>query len=271
MKRYAVLGFPLKFCLTTPVFNGLFRALDMEAECETREVTPEGLSQVMTELREGKLSGLVLTRPHKTPALFYLDEVSEEATLLNAVNEVVRLSNGKVKGDNTDWMGVIRACQRMMPELGGKHILVLGAGGAARAAAYGFQKEKARISIWNRTPERAKAFAEQIGAEWVENLSRWEGHPDIIINATDAANSDRQSTLVPYPIWQKVQIALDAVYGKTSLFLEEAKASHIPHVLAGEIWFMEQSERVFEFLTGVTPSRDLLEDLIRESQVIQKT
>ena len=269
MKHYAVIGCPLKFCLSAPVFNGAFKALALEAECQTREVTPEELSAVVTELKQGALNGLVLTRPHKTPILPYLDEVSEEAKILDAVNEVVRLEDGRLKGDNTDWMGVVAACQTVIPGLSGKSVLILGAGGAARAAVYGLKKAGATVALWNRNPERAKSFAEKMDVEWVSDLAYWEGSPEIILNATDATHGEKQSTLVPFKLWGRVNLALDVVYGKTSLFLEEAKAAQVPHTLSGEVWFLEQVERVFEFLTGQSPPKELMEQLTHEAKEIR--
>lgn len=266
-KKYLIIGHPLSFCLTTPVINGGFKELGIDAEFETLDVPPEDLPKIMERIKKGELAGAVITMPYKTPSLEFLDESTEEAKAVNAVNLVLN-KDGKLVGHNTDWLGAMGALKTAVPRLKDKQILILGAGGAARAAAYGLQKEGANVAIWNRTPERAKAFAEKLGIEWVEDLRRWEKFPDLIINATASSNADRQSTLVPFPLWKNVMVAMDAVYGRTSLFLEEAKAAQVPHVISGEIWFLNQVFTVFKLITGKEGPVDLMTKLTHESKVI---
>ena len=193
----------------------------------------------MGKLKTGELAGIVATMPYKTPSIAYLDEATEEVKAINAVNVIVN-KDGKLHGYNTDWLGAVGAIKTELPEIKDLSVLILGTGGAARAAAYGLKKEGAKVAVWNRTPEKAKAYAQALGVEWVEHLDSWNGEPNIIINATAASSQDRQSTMIPFRFWKTVKLALDAVYGKTSLFLEEAKAMNVPHVISGEMWFLNQ-------------------------------
>lgn len=266
-QKYLIVGHPLSFCLTTPVINGAFKDLGIDAEFKTRDVNPEEFAEVMGQLKKGELAGVVATMPYKTPSLEYLDESTEEAKAVSAVNLILN-REGKVVGHNTDWLGALGALKAAMPNLKNKQALILGAGGAARAAAYGLKKEGANVAIWNRTPERAKAFAESMGIEWVEDMRRWEKFPDLIINATASSNQDRQNTLVPFPLWKSVMVAMDAVYGRTSLFLEEAKAAQVPHVISGEIWFLNQVFTMFRLITGKEGPVELMTRLTHESKVI---
>ncbi len=249
--------------------NGAFEEEGVEAHFETHDVPPEEFEGVMAKLKNGELSGIVATMPYKTPSIAYLDEASEDVKAVNAVNVIVN-REGKLYGYNTDWMGAVGAIKNKMSELKDKTVLILGAGGAARAAAYGLKKEGARVAIWNRTPERAKAFAQEMELEWIEHLDSWNGAPDLIINATAASSADRQSTLIPFRFWKTTQLALDAVYGKTSLFLEEAKAMHVPHVLSGEIWFLNQIFPMHELITGKTGPEELMTKLTHESKDIAR-
>lgn len=267
MDKYLIVGHPLSFCLTTPVINGGFKELGIEAEFQTLDVAPEDFPAVMERLKKGELAGVVATMPYKTPSLEYLDESTDEAKAVSAVNLILN-RGGKLIGHNTDWLGAMGAVKTAMPDLKGKQALILGAGGAARGAAYGLQKEGAHVAIWNRTPERAQAFAEKMNIEWVEDMRRWQKLPDLVVNATASSNQDRQSTLVPFPLWQNVMVAMDAVYGRTSLFLEEAKAANVPHVISGEIWFLNQVFTMFELITGKKGPVDLMTRLTHESKVI---
>lgn len=269
MKTYWIIGHPLSFCLTTPVLNGAFQEEGVEAKVETHDVPPEEFEAVMKRLKAGELAGVVATMPYKTPSLKYLDESSEDVKEINAVNVILN-RDGRLHGYNTDWLGAIGALKTALPELKGLSILILGAGGAARAAAYGLKKEGARVAVWNRTPERAKDFAQKLELEWVEHLDGWNGQPDIIVNATASSNADRQSSLIPFHLWKTVQLALDAVYGKTSLFLETAKAMNVPHVISGEIWFLNQVFPMHELIIGKEGPKELMTRLTHESKEIAR-
>lgn len=269
MKHYWIIGHPLSFCLTTPVMNGLFERMGFSGHFETKNVSPEELIDVVEKLKSGELAGIVTTMPHKTPTIAYIDGTEDAAKVINGVNLVLN-EEGELKGYNTDWLGVVGVVREKMPNLKGVNTLVLGAGGAARAAAYGLQKQGANVAIWNRTPERARAFAEKIGIEWVEDMREWEGKPQVIINATSLSYQPKQSTLVPFPLWESAELAIDAVYGKTSLFLEEAKAANVPHVLPGEHWFLRQFLPMFKIITGQEAPVETVTELIREAQIIRQ-
>jgi len=268
-KHYWIVGHPLAFCLTTPVMNGAFEQEGVDATFETHDVMPEDFPAVLEKLKSGELSGIVATMPYKTPSIEALDEATEEVTAANAVN-VILSRDGKLHGYNTDWIGAMGALHGVFPSLKDMHVLVLGAGGAARAAAYGLKKDGARVSVWNRTPEKAKVFAEKMGLEWVEDMRQWDGTPDLIINATATSTHERQSTLVPFPLWANVKLALDAVYGKTSLFLEEAKAMRVANVISGEMWFLNQVLPMYKLITGQDGPAELMTRLTHESKDIAR-
>ncbi len=269
MKIYWIVGHPLSFCLTTPVMNRTFDELKIDAKFETKDLPPEKLEETIKKLKAGELAGLIPTLPFKTPSIEHLDSSEEEVKIINSCNLILPKGK-KLHGYNTDGIGAVEALKENLKSLKGLHILVLGAGGAARAAAYGAQKEGATVSIWNRTPKRAKDFAEKINIEFIEDMRKWEGKPDVIINATSISSHSKQSTLVPFPLWENVRLAMDAVYGKTSLFLEEAKAAQVPHVLSGETWFLKQFLPIYKLITGQDAPMELITWLIHEAKIIRK-
>lgn len=269
MKTYWIVGHPLSFCLTTPVMNRTMKELDLDIRFETKDLSPDKLEETLQMVRDEELAGLITTLPFKTPTIQYLDEPSRTVLAINGVN-LVTLEEGKLHGRNTDWVGAIAALEEKLGDLKDLHVHIIGAGGAARAAAFGCQKRGAKVSIWNRTPERAKAYAEKLGLEWVEDMRKWDGKPDVIINATSLSANAKQSTLVPFPLWENVQLAMDAVYGKTSLFLEEAKAAQVKHVLTGDAWFVKQLEPIFKRITGQEAPMELINWLVHEAKIIRK-
>lgn len=268
MKKYWVVGHPLSFCLTTEVLNGAFEALGIDSHFETKDIEPDKLVEVMQMLKTGELAGLVTTRPHKSPSIDFVEVKSEMVDATNATNLVLN-KDGKLHGYNIDGLGAYRALKTVMPDLKDRLVLILGAGGAARAAAYTCKNEGAKVAIWNRTTEKAQKIAEQLGLEWVEDMRYWDSHPEVIINATALSDEPKQSTLVPFPLWARVEVAMDAVYGKTSLFLEEAKAAQVEHVLPGHLWFLKQAIRLFEKITDQDPPVELMTKLTNEADVIR--
>ncbi|MDA1196546.1 MAG: shikimate dehydrogenase [Nanoarchaeota archaeon] len=128
------------------------------------------------------ISGLSVTIPYKETIVEQLDSVDKDATAIGAVNTVVRRGR-KLRGYNTDFLGVLAALKGV--SLKGKQVLVLGAGGVARAACYALMQEKAKVSVVNRTHSKAITLAERMGAEAVP-LALIVASPsfDVIINCT---------------------------------------------------------------------------------------
>ncbi len=268
MKKYWVVGHPLSFCLTTEVLNGAFAELGIDAQFETKDIEPGKLVEVMQMLKTGELAGVVTTRPHKSPSLDFVEVPSKMVEATGATNLVLN-KDGKLHGYNIDGLGAYRALQTVIPDLKDRLVLILGAGGAARAAAYTCKKEGAKVAIWNRTTEKAEAIAKRLDLEWVEDMRNWDSHPEVIINATALSDEPKQSTMVPFQLWERVEVAMDAVYGKTSLFLEEAKAAQVEHVLPGHMWFLKQAIRLFAKITDQDPPIELMTKLTNEAEVIR--
>ncbi|MFA5793057.1 MAG: NAD(P)-binding domain-containing protein [Candidatus Gracilibacteria bacterium] len=269
LRKFKILGHPLRFCLTTPVMNSASLELGLDLSFETVDLPPEDLPNVMATLKAGELAGVITTMPFKTPSIAFLDDSSSEVKEINAVNLILN-EDGNLYGHNTDWIGAVGALKTVMPNLEGKKILILGAGGAARAATYGFKKEGATITLWNRTPEKAQECAKRMGVNWIEDLNELKEKPEVIVNATAVSNFDRQKTLIPFALWENVEVAMDAVYGKTSLFLEEAKATRVKNIISGELWFLKQVFTIFEIITGKKAPEDFMTRLTNDAKEIAK-
>ncbi len=253
MSSFKILGHPLQNFILEPVMNAAFEALGMEDSFACEDVALEAFPEWKAKLQSGEVKGIFMMDPFKSPSVEWLTEVPQDIQVINAVN-FVSLQNGKIQGWNLNAQGAMDCILAAMPSLKDVEVLILGAGGAGRAAAYILAKMGAQVSIWNRTGEKAKAFVEGAKAaglqmNWVEELNHFEGRPQILINATAMGDSDRQTSLAPYPVWEKVEVAMDAVYGKTSLFLEQALAAQVPHLISGEEWFLSQAVALFKRLT----------------------
>src|SRR5262249_47901121 len=171
--------------LSPQLFRLLFDELGIQAEYRALETKPAELGRRVQSVRAGELGGLSVTLPHKETIIPLLDELAPTAELLGAVNCVA--SNGpRVFGHNTDGRGCELALERAGVKLAGARVLILGAGGAARAAAFGAAQAGARgIVIANRTRARGGGLAAdllacglaQVGAEHRDDSPAHEARP----------------------------------------------------------------------------------------------
>lgn len=188
-----VFGHPVAENPTIVMQEAAFRELGLNWRYLTLEVYPEDLAAAVAGLRAFNMKGINLTIPHKIEVLKYLDEVAPDAKLMGAVN-TVRVVDGKLIGENTDGKGFLRSLRDdagMDPS--GNHVVILGAGGAARAIAVELALAGAdQITIVNRTADRGGALADLINQKtnvkaifhhWTD-VYTLPGSTDILVNAT---------------------------------------------------------------------------------------
>jgi shikimate dehydrogenase len=154
-KLYAVIGDPIGHSMSPVMHNDLFSFYGIEADYLPFQVKSENLKDAVNGFRAIGAGGFNVTVPHKSDIIQYLDDVDELAHSIGAVNTVVN-EGGRLVGYNTDGPGFLKGLNALYPVINGKKVLVLGAGGAAKAIYFTLAKEKpAVIDIANRTVERA--------------------------------------------------------------------------------------------------------------------
>jgi shikimate dehydrogenase len=188
-----VLGFPVAENPTCVMQEAAFAALGLQWRYLTIEVKPESLPDAIRGVRAFGMMGVNLTIPHKVAVLPLLDEISRDAAIIGAVN-TVRRAGDKLIGENTDGKGFLRGVREQAGiDPAGKNILVLGAGGAARAITVELALAGAgRITVWNRSAERGEALCRDLKARTPANAHfvPWRGtcavgpDVDILVNAT---------------------------------------------------------------------------------------
>jgi len=200
-----------------------YRRLGLDARYEVFDVRPEALTARLTELRETRARQLSISIPHKETILPLLDDLDETARRIGAVNTVVREAH-RLRGSNTDWLGAVQALERET-SLQDRHAVVLGAGGTARALVYGLLERGARVTLLNRTPERAEALAADLGANASGSLRELAETPhDVLVNTTSVGLST-QSTPVAAEWIDPSAVVMDAVYEpEHTRFLRDAAA-----------------------------------------------
>ncbi len=179
MPRLGVLGWPVAHSRSPAIHNAALRSLGMtDWRYQRLPVPPQLFAETTRSLRAAGFVGANVTIPHKQAALELADRPSEAARAIGAANTLILAPDGTIAAENTDAPGLIAA-------LGGAPLqmraLILGAGGSARAAAWALREAGAReVSVWNRTPERARALARDLGVRAVSHPVR----ADLLVNCT---------------------------------------------------------------------------------------
>jgi shikimate dehydrogenase len=196
--------------------------------------------------------GVNVTIPHKHAALALADRASEAATAIGAANTLT-FADGEIVADNTDAPGLLAA----LPESpAGRTVLILGAGGAGRAAAWALKGAGAAdVAIWNRTPERAISLATQLGVRAVEMP---EG-ADIVVNCTSVGLHDPEATFKALPLRADElgagSLVVDMVYRAGGTHLLQAARRQGARVLDGLEILVAQGAASFERWTGLEAPR----------------
>ena len=230
-----VFGHPVAENPTVVMEEAGFQALQLNWRYLTIEVLPEDLEAAIRGMRAFNMRGINLTIPHKVEVLKYLDEVKPDAALMGAVNTVVRVGN-KLVGENTDGKGFMQSLrQDAKVEPKGKLVVVMGAGGAARAitvelALAGVQQ----ITIVNRSVERGQGLTEllQTKTPVKAGFVQWQGRyiipadTDILVNATSIGLAPRshEKPEIDYGSIRAGMLVCDVIPAPMTPFLKEAQA-----------------------------------------------
>jgi 3-dehydroquinate dehydratase / shikimate dehydrogenase len=177
---YGVIGDPIGHSLSPLMHNAAFAARHTNAVYLPFHVRE--LPDFIAAIEPFRIAGFSVTIPHKQRILRYLDDCDPLAAEIGAVNTVV-VRAGKLCGYNTDFTGVLRAIERRLP-LSSSSVLLVGAGGVARAAALALARAGAAVSIWARRPQRARALAETVGGVAIERQEIARQSFDAIVNCT---------------------------------------------------------------------------------------
>jgi shikimate dehydrogenase len=237
-------------------------ALGMAGEWsyEAIDVAPDGFAARVLEMPAEGFVGANVTVPHKGAALALADELSETAREICAANTLV-FEGGEVRAENTDADGLLRS----LPESpAGKQALVLGAGGAARAAVWGLLREGARVAVWNRTELRSRHLCEEIGGEGV--LDPEPGAYELIVNST-AVGLSGEDPFAELPLerggFSAGQVIVDMVYAaEPTELLRTAEAAGAEAVDGIEI-LVQQGALSFEIWTGRAAPLDTMRSAAR--------
>jgi shikimate dehydrogenase len=203
--------------------NAAFAAAGIDATYLAFDVQPDRLGSALAGARALGVRQLAVSLPHKEAVLDHLDEVEACARAIGAVNTVT-LRDGRLVGTNTDWLGAVRALERNV-ELTGTRAVVLGAGGTARALVYGLVERGASVTVLNRTPERARLLADELGAASVGPLGDLARTPHEVLVNTTSVGLRTDDSPVPASDLRAESLVMDVVYDpEETRLLRDARA-----------------------------------------------
>jgi len=252
---YGVAGDPIEHSLSPVIMNTALRRENVNGVY--LPLHAKTLKDLIDCVRGIPLHGLSITMPYKQAILPYLDNTDAYTTRIGACNTVVRGQEGKLYGFNTDAAGVVRPLEQRLSIQNAK-VLVLGAGGAARAAVFGLKERGAEVWILNRTAVKAQKLARQAKARAIKRADLRKIAFDVIINATPVGmGNTRDCPLKDEEI--QARVVFDMVYDPVEThLLQIARAKGIA-VIPGVEMFVQQAARQFEIWTGKpAPAGDML-------------
>jgi shikimate dehydrogenase len=251
-----VLGYPVRHSLSPAMHNAAFRALGLNGVYLAFEVAPDRLAQAIAGMRGLGIRGLNLTIPHKEAVIPLLDGLTDAARHIGAVNTLF-WDGERLVGDNTDAEGFLRALYEAGVNPAGQTVLVLGAGGAARAVVYALRQQGCTVWLANRSRERAEALAAAFGCAGIlplerDALTQVAAHADGLVNCTSLGMEPHADTTPPVPA-EALPVGAwvcDLVYRPLQTRLLQAAAARGLTTIDGLGMLVHQGALAFERWTG---------------------
>jgi shikimate dehydrogenase len=255
-----VIGDPIGHSLSPTIHNAAFSHLGLDFVFLAFHVKAADLENAIRGMRGLGIHGLNVTMPHKTAVIGCLDEVDFTVRFLDSANTILN-RDGKLSGFSTDGVGALKALSENGVDLPGKKVLLLGAGGAAKAIAFALVQEVGELAILNRSAEKAEELAETLGHMFNRKVVGAALSPDavktklrdsdVLVNATSAGMKPNLSQSVVAPEALRPDLAvMDIVYNPVETKLaKDAKAAGAK-VVSGVEMLIYQGAASFEIWTG---------------------
>ena len=263
-----IIGDPIEHSLSPLIHNQGYQVLGIQDEYVylAARVKIADLASVLMGFSQAGINGITCTAPHKVYSVNYLAEIDKTAKTIGAVNTIVN-NNGKLKGYNTDWLGIQTPLINLLGNLQGKKLALIGAGGAARASAYMARTQGMELKIFNRTMEKAKALAKEFaGQAFCLDDVREIKNCDIVINATKVGMADLEGkSPISKNALRPGMIVFDNIYipVETKL-IADARAIGCT-IIYGYEMLLHQATAQFELYTGQTAPIEVMEKTLKSA------
>lgn len=257
----AVIGAPVRHSLSPVLHNAAFTALGLDWVYVALDVAPGSAAAALDAMRTLGIGGLSVTMPHKTDVAAACDETTPDAAALRSVNCVTPLADGRLRGDSTDGEGFVRSLRDAEVDPAGSDVVLLGAGGAARAVALALGRRGARVAVAARRPEAAAEVATLHPAvraiDWAERDDAVRA-ADVLVNSTPIGMlGDTELPCSPDALRSDAVVA-DLVYQplQTPLLVRAAEIG--ARAVDGFGMLVHQAAIAFEHWTGQAPPVEVM-------------
>lgn len=262
-KLYAVIGDPISHSMSPAMHNDWLQHYHIDAHYHAFHIKNENLKDAVKGFRAMGVSGFNITIPHKVAIMPYLDEIDPLAQTIGAVNTVVN-EDGKLIGFNTDGIGYLNGIQPYFPSIQNKKVLIIGAGGAARAIYFSMAYERVEhIDIANRTIEKAQNLQQECPYDvstktmTIEEAEELVGQYDLIVQTTSIGMKPYiDSQPISLQHLRETTVVSDIIYNPfETKFLQTARLKGAK-TQNGIDMLVYQGALAFEKWTGIAPDTD---------------
>ncbi|WP_437191397.1 shikimate dehydrogenase [Planctomicrobium sp. SH527] len=266
---FGVLGDPVGHSWSPLLHNAAFKRSKLNAVYLPLRVPPELFEETLKAYDTIGLRGYSVTIPHKEAALKYAQRTDEASKAIGAANTLFKDAQGRWCAANTDLPAALESVQlglnsKSDSSMNGKRVLILGAGGAARAIALGAAQAGGNIMISNRSKERGMKLADELKCQFVTWANRGAQASDIIINCTPIGMFPEMNQTPYEQYWfRDGTVVFDTIYNpENTMFLKEAR-EHRCITVSGIEMFIRQAARQFKYFTGREISLDDMRTTLR--------
>ena len=252
MKKYLVIGNPVKHSLSPKLHNYWIKQNNLNAVYDKKQLNESDIRKIITEVKNGKIDGINVTIPFKKSVIPFLDQLTPFAKKAQSVNTIFKKDN-KVFGDNTDIVGFEQALKHINYSVKNKKVFVLGAGGVAPSIIIALERlGAARITLSNRT----KAKGEELKKTYSNlEIINWGENPDfnMIINATSIGLKNDDEIKLNYTDIGSNKLFYDIIYNPSKTkFLSKAKRFG-NQIENGKMMFIYQAQLTFKIWHNILP------------------
>ncbi|OFX14868.1 MAG: shikimate dehydrogenase [Armatimonadetes bacterium RBG_16_58_9] len=272
-KILGVFGHPVSHSLSPVIHNAAISSLNIDYIYVPFHVLPENLDAAVAGVRALEIVGVNVTIPHKEKVIGLLDDIGEDARGIGSVNTVIN-RDGRLRGESTDGAGFLRSAEAEWGKLDGCKVVILGAGGSAKAVAFSLAQVGCEITIANRTYERAVDLSSSLSAVFegssckaigmeLEGLVREVGKADLLVNTTSVGmRPDVDSIPLPADLLRPGLLVYDLVYSPVVTRLAAEAESRGARAVTGLKMLVYQGALSFEMWTGIRPPVSVMEDAL---------
>ena len=275
-KVFGLLGDPVGHSFSPVLHNHMLRRLKQDAIYLPFRTPKESLAETVKAMADVPVSGYSVTIPHKETAPGLAAHADPAVHLTGAANTLIRGDDGQFTAANSDYTAAVESLKAHLtergkdgpaPEMNQLFVLVLGAGGSARAVAHALHREGAHITVTARNTERATKLAADVGCKVVD----WQGRHtliacDVIVNCTPVGMTPATDEMPVHTSFLKQgQTVFDLVYTPENTLLVREARSRGCHVVTGVDMFVRQAAVQFERFTGISPPVDQMREILRKA------